>query len=87
MYLCVDGMEIEMNLLTFQQYDYQHSCQSLDDLEELKQKWGLFMHCFTNNDTDSYLMGWVELKTLHDNIERLYKILHSVVEEELNKHE
>lgn len=74
-----------MNLLTLQQYDYRYSCQSLDDLEDAKQKWGLFMHCMTVNDIDSYMMDWVQLKTLRDNVGRLYEKLNREVMKELDK--
>lgn len=73
-----------MNLLTLQQFDYKFSLQFLDDLG-LKNRWGLFMHCPGNNDTDSYLMDWSQLKTLHDNVERLYAKLNLEVKAYLSE--
>lgn len=71
-----------MNLLTLQQFDYEFSCKSLSDLQ-IKNKWGLFMHCLDSKDTDSYWMSWMELKTLHDNVEKLYARLHREVKNKL----
>lgn len=74
-----------MNLCALQNHDYESSCHKLD-LDDLdKDKWGLFLLSFSINDVDSYLMDWVELKTLHDNVERLYKSLNKSVRDELNK--
>jgi len=64
-----------MNLLSLQERDYKFSCQNLEGIEithlNNHRRWGLFMHCHTINDTDSYLMDYCALKTLRDNAERL----------------
>ncbi len=62
-----------MNLLTLQQYDYDFSIKVHDKIKSnLKETYGLFMHCSSNKDTDAYLMSYCEFKTLRDNIDRLW---------------
>ena len=60
-----------MNLLSLQQRDYDYSCHALDKIGSPLPHWGLFMHCSVINDTDSYLLTYMQLKTLRDNAERL----------------
>lgn len=71
-----------MNLLTLQQYDYDFSCRVHDKIKSsLKETYGLFMHCTSNNDTDAYLMTYCEFKTLRDNVDRLLLELNVVLDD------
>ena len=72
-----------MNLTALQTHDYEASCQLVDDLDYTKEKWGLWLYSPGINDVDSYLMDWIAIKTLHDNIERLYQRLNKEIKKHL----
>ena len=71
-----------MNLLTLQEYDYDFSIKVHDKIRSnIKETYGLFMHCSSINDTDAYLMTYCEFKTLRDNVDMLLLELNVILDD------